>query len=190
MRLEKKPKITASKKKRRGRGYGSGKGGHTVGRGAKGFKARGKVGLTFTGTKIKKSFFQRLPLRRGKGKFKSFQPQPLIVNLKYLNLLPTGTVVDFRALVKHGIVKADDAQKFGVKILGEGDLKVALKVTLPVSKGAAKKIKKAGGEVAEEKKKSVKKTKKSTAKVKREKKKEIPKEDKIKEAKKSKKKGE
>ncbi len=61
-------KINAKPKKRIGRGYGSGKGGHTVGRGAKGKKARGKVGLTFSGTKTKKTWFKRIPVWRGKNK--------------------------------------------------------------------------------------------------------------------------
>ena len=56
MKLNKLSKTANKKKKRVGRGYGSGKGGHTVGRGAKGLKARGKVKLTFEGTKTKKSF--------------------------------------------------------------------------------------------------------------------------------------
>lgn len=143
--LNKLPKTTAAKKKRLGRGYGSGKGGHTVGRGTKGFKARAKVSLTFDGTKIKKSLLKRLPLQRGKGKFKSLKPGPVIVNLKYLNFLPKGSEVDLKTLVKHGIVKEKEAKKYGVKILGNGELNVSLKVKLPCSKGAAKKIEKAGG---------------------------------------------
>ncbi len=63
------PKIVARGKKRVGRGRGSGKGGHTVGRGQKGQKARGKVGVLFEGMKMKKSLIKRLPLQRGKGKF-------------------------------------------------------------------------------------------------------------------------
>jgi large subunit ribosomal protein L15 len=63
------PKIVLRRKKRVGRGYGSGKGGHTVGRGQKGQKARGKVGVLFEGVKMKKSLIKRLPLVRGKGKF-------------------------------------------------------------------------------------------------------------------------
>lgn len=147
MKLEKLPKTTTRKKKRLGRGYGSGKGGHTVGRGAKGLKARGKVPLTFDGTKIKKSFLKRLPLQRGKGKFKSLKPGPVVVNLKYLNLLPKGSEVDFKSLVKHRIVNAKDAKKYGIKILGDGELRASLKVKLPCSKGAAKKIEKAGGKI-------------------------------------------
>ena len=149
MQLNKLPKTSKRKKKRVGRGYGSGKGGHTAGRGAKGFKARGTVPLTFEGTKIKKSFLKKLPLQRGKGKFKSLKPDPVVVNLKYLDLLPKGSRVTGDTLVKFGLVEAKAAQRFGVKILGAGDLKAGsnLKVELLCSKGAAKKIKKAGGKV-------------------------------------------
>lgn len=152
MDLNKLPKTTKRKKKRVGRGYGSGKGGHTVGRGAKGLKARGKVGLTFEGTKTKKSFLKKLPLQRGKGKFKSLKPKPLVVNVKYLNLYKKGEKVNLATLVKKGIIATDGTKKQGVKILGNGDLQVALTVELPASKGAAKKITKAGGKVVEIKK--------------------------------------
>lgn len=147
MELNKLPKTTARKKKRLGRGYGSAKGGHTVGRGAKGLKARGKVPLTFAGTKIKKSFIKRLPVHRGKGKCKSFKPKPLIVNVVYLNLLSKGATVNLDSLIKAKIVEEKEAKKLGIKILGEGELKVPLKVELPCSKGARKKIEKAGGKV-------------------------------------------
>lgn len=63
------PKIVTRAKKRIGRGRGSGKGGHTVGRGQKGQKVRGKVGVLFEGMKMKKSLIKRLPFVRGKGKF-------------------------------------------------------------------------------------------------------------------------
>lgn len=150
IKLNSLPKTTQAKKKRLGRGYGSGKGGHTVGRGVKGFKARGKVGLTFTGTKIKKSLFRRLPLQRGKGKFKSSKSGPVIVNLRFLNLFDKGETVSLASLVEKGIVEKKQAEKWGVKILGEGQLKVALKVVLPTSKAARKKIEKSGGKVKNE----------------------------------------
>jgi len=147
MKLNELPKITTKKKKIIGRGPGSGKGGHTVGRGHKGQKAREKIPLTFTGTKIKKSLLKRLPLRRGKGKLKSLKPKPIIVNLKYLNLFKEGETVNLDSLIKKGIVKESEAKKFGVKILGEGEIKIPLKVALPCSKKAAQKIEKAGGEI-------------------------------------------
>ena len=133
------PKIISKRKKRIGRGYGSGKGGHTVGRGQKGQKARGKIGILFEGVKVKKSLLKRLPLRRGKGKF-SAKKKPLIVNLSVLNLLPSGSTVDVPLLVKHGIVDKDDASRYGVKILGDGKLSKKLIIKLPMSKSALKKI--------------------------------------------------
>ena len=63
------PKVVTKSKKRVGRGRGSGKGGHTVGRGQKGQKTRGKIAVLFEGMKVKKSLLKRLPLARGKGKF-------------------------------------------------------------------------------------------------------------------------
>ena len=148
MNLNQLPKINKKSKKRVGRGYGSGKGGHTSGRGSKGQKARSKVPLLFEGTKMKKSLIKRLPLQRGKGKLKSLKPGPIAINLNYLNLFKTGEKVNLPSLVKKGIVDPDQAKSLGIKVLGEGELKIALKVELPCSKGAAAKIKKAGGTVA------------------------------------------
>ena len=146
MELDKLPKITKRPKKRVGRGIGSGKGGHTVGRGAKGQKARGKVSQTFEGTKTKKSLIKRLPLLRGKGKFLP-KGKPFIINVKFLNVLPANEEVTLVTLDKYGLIKKNEITKKGVKILGEGDLTVALVVKLPVSKGAKAKIEKAGGKV-------------------------------------------
>jgi len=161
MKLNKLPKTTAKSKKRVGRGYGSGKGGHTVGRGQKGQKSRSKVGLLFEGTKMRKSLIRRMPMHRGKGKLKSWQTKPIIINVKYLNLLKTGSEVTVKSLIKEGLV-AKQAVKTGVKILGDGELTKKLTVKVPVSKGAEKKIKKAGGKIVIEKTiKSVKPEKKA-----------------------------
>lgn len=154
MELHNLPKTTTKRKKRVGRGYGSGKGGHTVGRGQKGQKVRSKIGLVFEGTKFRKSLIKRLPLLRGKGKLKPGK-KPLIVNLKYLNLLPSNSLVDVKTLAKSGIVNLEEAKESGVKILGEGKLGVALKIALPCSKGAVEKIKKVGGEIVKLKIKDV-----------------------------------
>lgn len=70
MKLNELLRIVSKGKKRVGRGLGSGKGGHTVGRGQKGQKTRGKISPLFEGTKVKKSLIKRLPLLRGKGKLK------------------------------------------------------------------------------------------------------------------------
>lgn len=144
VKLNNLPKTTTRSKKRVGRGYGSGRGGHTTGRGNKGQKARSKVSLGFEGGQT--PLIHRLPLRRGKGN-KPVSRKPLPVNVKHLNLLPKNTLVTIDVLIKHNIVKESEAKKFGVKILGDGKLTVSLKVDLPVSKGAAAKIEEAGGEV-------------------------------------------
>jgi large subunit ribosomal protein L15 len=139
-------KTNTKSKKRVGRGYGSGRGGHTSGRGMKGQRARRSIGVLFEGVKMKKSFVKRLPLMRGKGKF-SASKKPIVIKLDYLNILPTGSIVNIETLVKYGIVKLDDAQKVGVKILGGGELKNKLTIELPISKSAAKQVEKVKGKV-------------------------------------------
>lgn len=145
MKLDSLPKIKIRKKKRVGRGYGSGKGGHTVGRGQKGQKSRGKISPLFEGTKIKKSLIKRLPLQRGKGKLKP-GVKPLSVDLGKLEKLRAGTVVDVPTLIKEGVVPKE-ADKLGLKILGNGKLEKKLTVKVPTTKGARAKIEKAGGKV-------------------------------------------
>ena len=140
------PKITSRRKKRVGRGYGSGKGGHTSGRGQKGQKSRKSLGVLFEGVKVKKSLIKRLPLRRGKGKFHAGK-KPLIIKTNYLNLLPAGCLVNLEALIKNKIVKKDEAEESGVKILGGGKVSKKLTIAVPISASAAKNIKEAGGSV-------------------------------------------
>jgi len=143
---DKLPKIVKNRKKRIGRGIGSGKGGHTSGRGQKGQKSRSKISVLFQGVKVKKSLIKRLPLRRGKGKFSS-SAKPLVVNLSILNIFENGQEVNLESLIKKGIVAGQDAKSFGVKILGDGELTKKLKISLPISKSAIKKVEKAGGEI-------------------------------------------
>jgi len=140
------PRIKENSKKRVGRGYGSGRGGHTSGRGQKGQKARRKIHVLFEGFKVKKSLIKKLPFQRGKGKNKAGK-KPMIVNLEYLNILPAGSKVNIESLVKNKIVQKEDAEKYGVKILGEGELTKKLTICLPISKSAAKKVEKAGGNI-------------------------------------------
>lgn len=147
MKLHSLPKTSLRPKKRRGRGYGSGKGGHTSGRGAKGAKARGKIPLAFTGTKLRKSFLKKLPLQRGKGRFKPLTTGPIIVPLRYLNIFNKGERVDPASLVKKGLVDARQAARYGIKILGDGELSVNLIIATPVSRAAAARIENAGGKI-------------------------------------------
>lgn len=105
------------------------------------------MNVLFEGIKVKKSLIKKLPLARGKDKFKG-SPKPIIIKLALLNLLPTGATVDINLLAKEGIIKKEDALAVGVKILGDGEIKKKLVVKVPISKKAAKKIEAAGGQIA------------------------------------------
>ncbi|MFH0942844.1 MAG: 50S ribosomal protein L15 [Candidatus Beckwithbacteria bacterium] len=140
MKLSLRPKSVALSKKRVGRGYGSGKGGHTTGRGAKGQNIRSSRPLYFEGTSMRKSLIRRMPMLRGKLKFKSFKPhQTIIISLDQLNVLPKNSEVTLAALIKAKILPAK-LEKYPIKILGNGELKHFLKISLPISKSAAKKV--------------------------------------------------
>lgn len=144
MQLNKLDKISKKTKRRLGQGHGSGRG-KTAGRGTKGQKARGKVSLSFEGGAL--PLIKRLPFRRGKGKNKVFKKKPIIVNVKALNILKKNSIVDIKTLINHRIIDERDAKIYGVKILGEGNLSLPLIIKLPISKGAALKVKKAGGHI-------------------------------------------
>jgi large subunit ribosomal protein L15 len=148
IKLHNLPKITDKKQKRPGRGYGSGKGGHTTFRGVKGTKSRYNVPLTFDGTKIKKGWLKRLPFWPGKGRQK---PQPDLIGINVDQLernYKTGQVVDLESLYTKGLI-SKKAVRRGVKILGRGKINKKLTVKLPCSEKAKKKIEKAEGSVVE-----------------------------------------
>lgn len=145
MELNKLPKLVARNAKRVGRGIGSGKGGHTTGRGQKGQKARTSIPVVFEGTKTKKSFIKRLPLLRGRGKLKPWGVKPTVVSLELLEGWPKTLPVTEENILKKGLLKNYSGEK--VKILADGDIKQALEVKVAVSKSAGKKIVKAGGKI-------------------------------------------
>lgn len=143
MKLNNLTKMVVNKRKRVGRGHGSGKV-KTSGRGTKGQKARGSIKPMFEGGQL--PLTKRLPFNRGKNRNKPLVKSPLIINIKRLNDLPKGTTVTNDTLIKFGILPKN-RQKTSVKILGDGELKIALIVKLPASKGAKSKIVKAGGKI-------------------------------------------
>ena len=134
-----------SKKKRLGRGQGSGKGG-TATRGHKGAKSRSGYSkkLGFEGG--------QMPLQRRIPKFgfkniNRVEYKPVNLN-KLQELIDSKKVkkgiINAESLISNGIVKKNDL----VKILGNGDLKDAVKVEAhKFSKSAQEKIEKSGGEV-------------------------------------------
>lgn len=144
MKLSNLPKTTQRKKKRLGRGYGSGKGGHTVGRGTKGQKSRGtrKVHLGFEGGQI--PLYKKLPKIGG---FRSLrQGYAFSINLKDLNIFRDGSKVTPESLVQKKIIKR--VPRGGVKILSGGDLEKKLIFSgFSYSKVAKEKIEKSGSKI-------------------------------------------
>lgn len=147
MKLHTLPKITVPKHKRLGHGYGSGKGGHTSSRGQKGQKSRNGVRMSFTGSSW--VWFKRLPFMRGKSRFNSFAKDK-ILTLSQLNVLKSGTVVTKESLLKAGLLTKSEAGSASVKIVGNGELKVKLIVSVLASASAQKAIIKTGGEYSGE----------------------------------------
>ena len=129
-------------RKRLGRGEGSGKG-KTAGRGTKGAQSRSgyhaKAG--FEGGQM--PLHRRLPK---KGFTNIFAKDYTVLNIGQLEGLDANTVVTAELLEASGIISR--IGKDGVKILGVGDLGVALHVRVAkLSKSAAEKITAAGGTV-------------------------------------------
>lgn len=131
-------KTVEKSKKRLGRGYGSGKGGHTSSRGQKGQKSRTSVGIMFEGMKMKKSLIKRLPFQRGKGKNHAYPKEELLKTSQLANL-KAGTVVTLELLIKEGIVDAKRAKTYGVKVLKDVELKNKLVFQVPTSKSVVSK---------------------------------------------------
>jgi len=145
MNLSNLPKIIQRPKKRVGRGYGSGKGGHTSGRGQKGQKSRSKIPIWFEGGQL--PLIRRTPFIKGKGRFKSIKPQPIAISLTRLNSFKTNSVVNLKSVIKTLKLHPKKTEKHGLKIIASGKLEKPLKVELPCSVGAVKAIKKQGGQV-------------------------------------------
>jgi large subunit ribosomal protein L15 len=129
-------------KRRVGRGEG-GKGGKTAGRGTKGSGARHTVPQNFEGGQM--PLHMRVPKLRG---FKNpFRTEYQVVNLARLGeLFPEGGSVGVEDLVAAGAVRSGQP----VKILGTGDISVAVQVTADAFSASAKeKIAAAGGSTTE-----------------------------------------
>jgi large subunit ribosomal protein L15 len=126
---------------RRGRGYGSGKGGHESGRGTKGQNARsgGKPKVGFEGGQT--PIWRRFP----KVGFSNPNKKEVEwINVSQLNRYEDDEVVDPDRLKNEGVV---GNLKDGLKVLGNGDLEKKLTVRAhQFSSGAKKKIEDAGGE--------------------------------------------
>jgi large subunit ribosomal protein L15 len=124
-------------------GRGEGSKGKTAGRGTKGTKARYQVPATFEGGQT--PLHMRLP--KLKGFTNPFRTEYQVVNLDRLaGLFPDGGPVDPDVLVAKGAVRKGQL----VKVLGSGELGVALQVQAHAFSGTAReKIVAAGGSVTD-----------------------------------------
>jgi large subunit ribosomal protein L15 len=130
-----------SKKARTRVGRGEGSKGKTAGRGTKGSKARYQVRRGLEGGNL--NFVMRTPKLRG---FTNpFRVEYQVVNLdRITELYPKGGDVTIADLVAKGAVRKNEK----VKVLGNGDISVAVTVTVDkVSKSAVQKIVAAGGSI-------------------------------------------
>ena len=137
------PDGSRKKRKRVGRGDGSGHGG-TSGKGAKGQKARsgGSVGPAFEGGQM--PLTRRLPKR---GFRNYFRKEIAIVNVGQLGRFAQESIIDEDLLLKSGLIKKKGD---GIKLLGKGNIEHPLLVKLGlISKGAKEKIINSGGSILE-----------------------------------------
>jgi large subunit ribosomal protein L15 len=124
-------------------GRGEGSKGKTAGRGTKGTKARYQVPVGFEGGQM--PMHMRLPKLKG---FKNpFRVEYQVVNVAQLaSLFPEGGTIGVDELVAAGAVRKNEL----VKVLGNGDLNVALQVSAHKFSDTAKaKISAAGGSATE-----------------------------------------
>ena len=135
------PSGSRKSKRRLGRGVGSGRG-KTAGRGTKGYNSRSGGGVRpgYEGGQM--PLQRRLPKR---GFTNIFRKKIAVLNVRDLSGFESGSVVDKAALVSAGLVKG---RQDGIKLLGHGEVRIALNVKLnQVSKKAREKIEAAGGSV-------------------------------------------
>jgi len=143
MNLSNLPKSVRTGKKRLGRGYGSGVGGHTVGRGQKGQKTRGTMPLWFEGGQL--PIVRRTPFIKGKHRFQVINLQPITVNFDILTkYFEDKAVIDASSLIKT-LKISDKEAKRGFKIIATGKLEKVFEVNVPASAGAIKAIEATGG---------------------------------------------
>jgi len=137
------PSITTTASKRLGRGYGSGKGGHTASRGQKGQKSRrgAKVPLRFEGGNL--PLIKRLPMMRGKGRLKPVGTRVEITLTDLDRMTQDNITMDTLKLSK--ILPKNSSS---VKVFATGTLTRPVTITgTRVSKTAREIIEKAGGQV-------------------------------------------
>jgi large subunit ribosomal protein L15 len=134
-----KSKGSTHRRKKVGRGSGSGHGNYST-RGMKGQRSRsgGRTGLA---ARSMRSYLLRIPKNRG---FRSIHPKYATINVGVLNnLFKDGDKVNVRILLKKGLIMTIEN---GLKILSTGPLDKKLTIEASAfSATAKKKIEEAGG---------------------------------------------
>ncbi len=146
MYLENIPKRNkrVMKAKRIGRGYGSGVGGHTVGRGQKGQKSRSghKSLVAFEGGNV--PLFRRMPKYKGFKSTSTIDTQVVNVDILAKNF-KEGATITADILKETGLVRKSAGN---IKVLAKGEVtKKFIIEGLKMSPSAKEKIEKAGGSV-------------------------------------------
>ncbi len=124
-----------------------GKRGKTAGRGGKGQSAR-------AGNKRRpewRDIIKKIPKLRGRGvnQNKPVSDSLTVVNISALEaIFSAGDVVSPATLMQHGIISSQSGRTPSVKILGDGEVTKAFKISgCTISAAAKEKIEKAGGSV-------------------------------------------
>lgn len=122
--------------------------GKTSGRGTKGQNAR-------AGHKKRpelRDIIKKIPKLRGRGKniFKAFRVKPAVVNISELaTVVKTGDTINVAFLIEKNLIEKVNGKVPAVKILGNGEISVAVTITgCTLSASAKAAIEKAGGKVA------------------------------------------
>lgn len=140
-------KITTKSKKRLGRGAGSGKGSHTVGRGQKGHTSRqGKpIPLWFEGGQL--PFVRRFPFLRGKLRFNSLDTHSMSLDVSVVDKL-AGQDITPETLAAAKLIPSTHLT---IKLVGKRTLEHPVKEVrgILVTSGARTTIEQAGGTIAQ-----------------------------------------
>ncbi len=132
--------IVKRSSKRVGRGFGSGKGGHTSGRGMKGQRSRtgSKIPLWFEGGQL--PLTKRLPMLRGKGRFNVLTPtaEVTLTDIEKME----AKIVNLETLKQEKVINVRFKK---AKLINTGKLTRKVTVEIPVSAACKKAIENAGG---------------------------------------------
>lgn len=145
--LNKLSKTVNHQGKRHGRGIGSGKGGHTTGRGTKGQKSR-------SGDQSPRPGFEggQMPLSRRIPKLKGFSRRYFtlrngrrMLNISKLSVLTTSDLITKNLLIEKKLINSNTKE---VKIIGKNEFKLKLNFEgIKFSASAKASIEKAGGSI-------------------------------------------